>query len=282
MKVLTFLLVTVLAAGNALAEDLSVAGIVEASANVQMKAKASGTIGRIVVDEGDKITEDMVLVELENNREKGLIKLARAKIDSARAAIEERRIALERSRRELQRKEIMKDVIARKELENAQDDVLQYEAGKAVRESELKEAQAELTLREVELENTYIRAPFDGVITAMHVEEGETVRALEDRICDVFSLDQMFVKVAIPVGFIKFVDKKTEISVEVEKEIGLSSKQLKGKVRYINPTVEPTSRTFHARIQIVDPDRLVRPGMRANVIFQLPEGILPSSSASAR
>jgi hypothetical protein len=113
------------------------------------------------------------------------------------------------------------------------------------------------------------------------VEEGETVRALEDLICDMSSLSKMFVRVAIPVGFVKYINKKTGVSLEVEKEIGLSSKGFKGKVRYINPTVEPTSRTFSARIQILDPHRLVRPGMRANVIFQLPEGILPASTASA-
>ncbi|MBW1895532.1 MAG: efflux RND transporter periplasmic adaptor subunit [Deltaproteobacteria bacterium] len=279
MKTLVFLLLVVVAAGQAFAEELSVAGLVEASANVQMKAKASGTIGRIKVNEGDKVKEGIIIAELENKREKAFIELARAKIKSARMAIDERKIALESSRKELERKEMMKSVIARKELEIAQDHVLQYEAGVLLKENELQEAQAELNLRKAELENTYLRAPFDGVVTAIHVEEGETVRALEDPICDVFSLEKMFVKVAIPVGFIKFIDQKTAVSVQVEKEIDLSGKRLKGKVQYINPTVEPTSRTFGARLEILEPDRLVRPGMRANVIFELPEGALPPPTA---
>jgi RND family efflux transporter MFP subunit len=275
MRILIFLLIAVTTAGQAFAEDLSVAGLVEADASVQMRSKTSGTIGRIKVQEGDQVKEGVVMVELQNKREKALIELARAKMESARLAITERKIALESSRKELERKEMMKTVIARKELENAQDNVLQYEAALLLRENELQEAQAELNLRKAELENTYLKAPFDGVVTEIYVEEGETVRALEDPICEVFSLKKMFVKVAIPVGFIKFVETKTAVSVQVEKEIALSGKRLKGKVHYVNPTVEPTSRTVGARIEILDPDRFVRPGMRANVIFDLPEGALP-------
>jgi cobalt-zinc-cadmium efflux system membrane fusion protein len=275
MRILIFLVIVVAAAGQAFAEELSVAGLVEADASVQMKARASGTIGRIKVQEGDRVKKGLIIAELDNKREKALIELARAKMESARAAISERKIALESGKKELERKEMMKTVIARKELEMAQDDVLQYEAGVLLRESTLEEGRAEMNLRKAELENTYLRAPFDGVVTAIHVEEGETVRALEDPVCDVFSLKKIFVKVAIPVGFIRFIEEETAVSVQVEKEIELSGKRLKGKVEYINPTVEPTSRTFGARIEILEPDRLVRPGMRANVIFELPEGALP-------
>jgi len=284
MKYVVFALmgVFVLLAGHAAAEELSMVGIVEADASVRMKAKASGTVARIMVDDGDKVTRDMVIVELQNTREKAMIELAKAKVESARAGIEERKIALQTSRKDLERKEIMKDVVARKELENAQDLCLQYEAVVQLKENELREAEAELNLREAELDNTYIRAPFDGVVTEIHVEQGETVRALEDPICDVFDTKKLFVRVAVPIGLIKFIDKKTPVSVEVEKELGLSDKRFKGTVDYINPTLEPTSRTSHARIQILDPNRLVRPGMKANVILQLPEGSLPASISSGQ
>lgn len=282
MKIFAFVLVMVLTPVRAFAETFSVAGIVEAAASVEMKTKASGTIGRIAVAEGDRVKEGMMLLELENKRERALIELARAKVQSAQASIEERKIALQSGQKELQRKEIMKDVIPRKELENALDNVLQHEAAVAVRESEFQVAVAELNLREAELENTFIRAPFNGVVTEIYVEEGETVRALEDRICSVYSLDEMLVRVAIPVGFIRFVNGKTEVGLEIEKESGILDQSLKGRVRYVNPTVEPTSRTFCVRIEIVDPDRLVRPGMRANAIFRLPEGILPALSGADR
>jgi RND family efflux transporter MFP subunit len=282
MKVSVFLLMIMVLAGHAAAEELSMVGIVEADASVRMKAKASGTVARIMVDDGDKVTRDMVIVELQNTREKAMIELAKAKVESARAGIEERKIALQTSRKDLERKEIMKDVVARKELENAQDLCLQYEAVVQLKENELREAEAELNLRQAELENTYIRAPFDGVVTEIHVEQGETVRALEDPICDVFDTKKLFVRVAVPIGLIKFIDKKTPVSVEVEKELGLSDKRFKGTVDYINPTLEPTSRTSHARIQILDPNRLVRPGMKANVILQLPEGSLPASISSGQ
>jgi RND family efflux transporter MFP subunit len=282
MRTLAFFIIFLSSVSLAAAEELSVAGIVEASADVQMQAKASGTVHRIAVKEGDYVKRGKTLVELDNDRERALIDLARAKIQSARAAVYERRLALESSQKDLKRKEIMQDVIARKELENAQDAVGQYEAGKMLRESELREAEAELVLREVDLENRFIKCPFDGVVTEIHVEEGETVRALEDPICDVFALNKMFVKVAVPVGFIKSIKEDADISVDVEGQAGLSGKRLKGIIRYINPTIEPTSRTFRVKIEIVDPHNFVRPGMRANVKFPMPEGALPPALESTR
>lgn len=269
------LLMLFLLSRNASAGEFSVSGIIKPWASVVMTAKASGTIGEILIKEGAWVSKGEMLVLLENRREKALIELAGAKIESASAALKERKVSLANSRKALERKDIMKDVIARKEFEDSRDLVLQREADVSLWESKIKEAEAELNLRNAELEDLIIRAPFQGMVTDILVEEGETVRALETSICDVFSMDKMYVQLAIPVKYICMMRNVKAVVVEVEKGMEGLGGSLPARVMYVNSTVDPTNRTFAAKIlitrskskQISALRGLVKPGMTANVRF---------------
>ena len=270
------LLMVFLFSRNVLADEFSVLGIIKPMASVVMTAKASGTVGEIVVKEGSSVSKRQALGLLENSREKALIELAGAKIESASAALEERNVSLANSRKALERKDIMKDVIARKEFEDSRDLVLQREAEVSLWESKIKEAEAELNLRKTELEDLIIRAPFSGIVTEIHVEEGETVKGLETPICDVVSMDNLYVQLAVPIEYISMMDNEnTAVAVEVEKGVEGLGFSLPAEVLYVNPTVDPTNRTFAAKILIdmfgqtaaSGARELVKPGMTANVRF---------------
>lgn len=251
------------------AEEFAAPGLIEAWAQVTMKAKTSGNIGSIHVEEGDRVKEGKVLLEMENHREKALIRLAEARVEKAKAALMEARVTLQNSKKDLGRKEVMKEVIPKKEFENAQDLVVQHEALVLTREGEVREAEAELHLRTVELENTLIRAPFDGMMTQIHVKKGETVEALNTPICEVVHLDRLYVQVTVPIQFLPRLKKGMRVDIRVEKDALLFNKKFGGEILYINPIVDPTSRRFKVKVLFHSPDDLVRPGMIAEVFFPL-------------
>jgi len=252
------------------AEEFSVPGLIEAWAQVTMKMKASGTLKPIPVEEGDRVKEGTMLLELENEKEKAMIQLAKARIEKAKASVMEARVTLQNSKKDLERKEMMKEVIPKKDLENAQDQVLQNEANVMVKEGEVKEAEAELHLRTVELENTQIKAPFDGIVTQIPVRAGETVAALNTSICDVVRLDTLYVQVAVPIQYLPLLGKGTKVGIRVEKDTLPFNKRFEGEIWYINPIVDPTSRRFKVKVLLRNPHPLVRPGMVAEVVFPVP------------
>jgi RND family efflux transporter MFP subunit len=235
-----------------------------------MKMKASGTLKPIPVEEGDRVKEGTILLELQNEKEKAMIQLAEARIEKAKASVMETRVTLQNSKKDLERKEMMKEVIPKKDLENAQDQVLQNEANVMVKEGEVKEAEAELRLRTVELENTQIKAPFDGIVTQIPVRAGETVAALNTSICDVVRLDTLYVQVAVPIQYLPLLGKGTKVGIRVEKDTLPFNKRFEGEIWYINPIVDPTSRRFKVKILLRNPHPLVRPGMVAEVVFPVP------------
>jgi len=256
--------------GFSYAQEFAVPGLIEAWAQVTMKMKASGTLRPILIEEGDRVKEGSVLLELENDREKAMIQLAEARVEKAKASLSEVRVLLQNSKKDLERKEMMKEVIAKKELENAQDQVLQSEANVRVKEGEVKEAEAELRLRIVELESTQIKAPFEGIVTQIPVKAGETVAALNTSICDVVRLDRLYVQVAVPIQYLPILGKGMKVGIRVEKETLAFNKRFEGEIWYINPIVDPTSRRFNVKVMLRNPHSLVRPGMVAEVLFPTP------------
>ena len=268
--ILASLLIWVTSVGVCRGEEFSVPGLIEAWAQVTMKAKASGTLGPIPVEEGDLVKEGAVLFELENHKEKAMIRLAEARVEKAKASLAEVRVTLQSSRKDLERKEMMKEVIPKKELENARDLVLQHEATVKVREGEIREAEAELHLRNVELESTLIRAPFDGVIAKIHVKAGETVAALNTSICDVVHLKKLFVQVSVPLPYLPALEKGMKVSIRVEKDAQIFDRRFGGEIWYVYPIVDPASRRFQVKVLLPNPHSLVRPGMIAEVLFPVP------------
>ena len=259
----------IILSGISWAEEFSVPGLIEAWAQVTMKAKVSGTLGSIPAKEGDHVKEGSVLLELENQKEKAMIKLAEARLEKTKAALMEAKVVLQNSKKDLERKEMMKEIIPKKDLENARDLVLQHEASVSGKEGEVKEGEAELRLRTVELENTLIKAPFDGIVSQIPVRAGETVAALSTPICEVVHLDTLYVQVAVPIQYLPLLEKGMKVSIRVEKEMLSFNKRFVGEIWYINPIVDPTSRRFKVKVLLRNPHPMVRPGMIAEVLFPI-------------
>lgn len=114
---------------------------------------ASRTFGRvrvIAVAEGQVVKKGDLLAELENG--------------DAKAALKEAEAYRERADRELRRLEALpKESTSEKEIDNAR--------------TELKIADARLDAARTQFENTFVRAPFDGMVVKRHVQVGEQVGA---------------------------------------------------------------------------------------------------------
>ncbi len=252
------------------AEEIVVNGTVKSASDVTMMAKTHGTIGRILIKEGEPVKKADVILEIDNQREKASVDLANARLSNARASLREVEVVLENSRKDLKRKEIMKDVIAPKEYENARDLVMQHESVLVAKQAEVKQAEAEVKFREAEFENTLVRAPLDGMISWIYIKEGETIEALRTPLCDISSLNNLYVQVALPIDFVRVMGKKMTIYVELNEETLQAKKRLHGEIIHVSPVMDASSKTFKARIRIISQDKMVRPGMVASVIFSIP------------
>ena len=104
--------------------------------------------------------------------------------------------------------------------------------------------------------NTYVRAPFKGVISAKTYEDGELYGG--QPIVVLTQIDKLKALVAIPETY--FPRIKQGMKLTLTSEI-YPDKVFDAKVEVVYPTIDPSSHTFQCKIQIPNDKLLLRPGM---------------------
>ena len=138
-------------------------GVVEATQQAMLSAQTSGRVTEVLVDVGDAVKENQVLARLSEVEQLAGQNRAQAMVNSALAAANEAEADFKRSSN-LQREH----VVSTQQLE-------QSLAHRDSARAQLASAQAQLREATQQFNYTVIRAPFDGVISARHVQVGEVI-----------------------------------------------------------------------------------------------------------
>ena len=149
----------------------------------------------------------------------------------------------------------------------------QYERSKALYEaSALSKAQfegieAQYTSMKRQMvtmeENTVLKAPFSGVITAKSVEEGELYSASmapggSKGVVRITQLNPLKIDLDVDDQTIRFIKKGMQVELTVDN--GTDSLPVYGRVDYVNPVANSMSRTFGVRIIVQNPKHALLPG----------------------
>ena len=111
------------------------------------------------------------------------------------------------------------------------------------------------------VENTYLRSPINGVVTARNYDKGDMYSMAQP----IFVVQQIVpVKMLINLseGLFTQVNQGMEFDITVDAYPG---EVFKGKVNLIYPTVSATTHTFPVEVVCQNTDQRLRPGMFARV-----------------
>ena len=143
-----------------------------------------------------------------------------------------------------------------------------YEAG-GLSKSDLDaiELQYNVTKTQVEnlLENTVLRSPINGVVTARNYDVGDMCSVASP----IFTVEQIIpVKLLVGISESDYSKVKKGDSVEIKAD-AVPDKTFYGKINRIYPTIDPATRTFTVEVVVQNNYRTLRPGMfvRATVNF---------------
>lgn len=112
------------------------------------------------------------------------------------------------------------------------------------------------------LENTILRAPVSGVITARNYDRGDMYTMSQP----LFVLQQITpVKLLVGITESNYtkVKKGDEVTVTVD---AIPGREFKGRINKIYPTIDPASHTFTTEVLVANNDRALKPGMYARVV----------------
>lgn len=104
--------------------------------------------------------------------------------------------------------------------------------------------------------NTFVRAPFSGVISARNYEDGELYSG--QPILVLTQIHTLKALIAIPEGY--YPNVKKGMQVEIVSDI-YPGQVFPATIDIVYPTVDPASHTFQARLRIPNSGLKLRPGM---------------------
>ncbi|MGV3626695.1 MAG: efflux RND transporter periplasmic adaptor subunit [Betaproteobacteria bacterium] len=264
---------------------LNATGYVVAQRKAAVASKATGRLEWLNVREGSQVKAGEVLARLESNdvtaqmqQTAASVNVARANLEQGDAELREAARALERSRDLLAKKFVSPaahdTVLARHE--KAQAAISGYKAYIAV-------AQANLRAAQVAVEQTLIRAPFDGVVLTKNANVGDVITpfssALGSQAAVVTMADMATLEVEADVSEANLAKVKVGQPCEIQLD-ALPGQRFRGVVQRTVPTVDRAKATVLVKIRFVDVDARVLPEMSAKVAFLEKE--TPEAERAAR
>jgi HlyD family secretion protein len=262
---------------------LNASGYVTARRAATVSSKVTGRVVEVLIEEGMRVQEGQLLARIDATNVQASLRLAEAQLTSARGAIGETRATLDQAQRTLRRTSLLSDnkVTSEAELENARADAEMLEARLKRQEAEVAVAERNVEVWRQQLEDTNVRAPFEGVVTAKNAQPGEIISPLSagggftrTGICTIVDMSSLEVEVDVNESYINRVSAGQPVMVTLDS---YPDWHIPSKVIAIIPTADRQKATVRVRVGFDALDSRILPDMGLKVAFQSTDG-----GASAR
>ncbi|MCP3162144.1 efflux RND transporter periplasmic adaptor subunit [Myxococcus sp. QH3KD-4-1] len=215
-------------------------GVVIAEVSVNLAALIDGRVADVKVHVGSEVRQGELVATLEARSVRQELTIAEAELLSARAEQSVARVALEQAKERLQRRDTSQQVltgaISEEELSTARYEQRMAAAQLEVASSKVQEREARVAQLSQRVAETFIRAPFDGVIASRFIHPGALVQAGTPLI-HLVRRGAPQARFAIPASQVRRVSVGTAVQVTVPEQ-GLV---LQGKVTQVAPEVDVAS-----------------------------------------
>ena len=164
-------------AGGPPASVLDASGYVVARRKATVSSKVTGRLAEVNLEEGMSVSDGQVLARLDDANASRALQLAQAREQAAQSALREIEVRLHDAELDLgrMRKLVASGVDSQSNLDNAQAERDSLLARLEATRAEVKVAEREIAVRQQDLEDTLIRAPFAGVAISKDAQPGEIV-----------------------------------------------------------------------------------------------------------
>ncbi len=256
---------------------------------IDVYAKESGFVKKLLVDYGTHVKAGQVMAILEIPELKAQLQEDQAEIKNAMNQVS--RAEHELTRYQAQYKalhlqytrlnsvfESQPGIVAQQEVDDAQGRDLaassQVDAGQAALEaaqSQLSATKAKLAHDQSLFDYSRITAPFPGVVTDRYANLGTLVQAGTGSSTQAIpivrlSQDDLFrLVIPVPESYVRYIKVGDHVDVRVPS----LNRTFPGKVARFSVDVKEETRTMHTEVDVLNPDRVLMPGLYADADLTL-------------
>lgn len=279
-------------------------GKVEASRTAELAFQVPGLLVSLPVKEGQSVAKGEVIAQLRPDEFQARLKAAQGQLDQAKAALRALRLG-ERPEEQLRRETqvrasaaklanaktefdrygrlVKTSAVSRAEYELAEtayrvageehQAALQLmEKGTVARQEDIEGSEAVVRTLEgrvaeanLQLKDSALRAPYDGVIARRFVDEGQTITPNKP-VVQVQSVDEIDIVMDVPES-VMATDIRSAGAQMVAELSGVPGRQFPVSIKEVSQTADPATQTFQVRVSMKGTRGITAlPGMTAAVI----------------
>lgn len=261
---------------------LTASGYIVPQRKASIASKGTGRLVYLGVEEGDKVKKGQIIALLESDDVNARLNQAMAQSDIAKAQLNQEEVNFDQLKKEFKRSETLfqNKVITESEFDIVKAQYLASEARLNSARATIKAYDAAVAAARIDIENTVIRAPFDGTVLTKDADVGEIVApfasSINSRGAVVTMADMTSLQLEADVSE-SYIER---IKIEQPCEIILDAyqeKRYRGVVWKIVPTADRAKATILTKIKFLEVDERVLPEMSAKVSFlteSIPDSLL--------
>lgn len=281
-------------------------GQVVANEEVMVIPKMVGTVERVNVKLGDRVSEGQTLFVIEQEdmmsnikQSEVAINLAQKGVQQAQNAIETARINkttteknaaqskvdLDRMKTLFEEGAIPKSQLEQAELGYTSADSQLKTVDSQIAQAEISLSQAQEQVRQAELshsqlldnfENTVVKAPMSGIVSSLDVKRGQIVTNSQPAAM-IVDTSKIYVEVEVIEDVVNNLKKGQEVSLNIPAAF---KKPIKSKIEYISSTADVSNKLYSVKAYIDNKDNVAKPGMSGDLTLNIDQ--LDNSIALAR
>ncbi len=218
-----------------------------------LAAQTQARVLAVKVHAGDRVRAGQVLVSLDNREAAAGVSQANAQEAQVQAALDEARASNARSKRLLQQ-----GFISQAAMDAADAQLRQTEAQRS-------QAGAGSTLRQLANSYATLVAPYDGVVTAVMVEQGE-LAAPGRPLVELHGSERLRAVAYVPASVALALGAQPRVTLVLPAPVGTIARRLEEVVGTVVPSADPSSATVELRVDLpTDESRRFLPGQRIKI-----------------
>lgn len=249
---------------NAARQDLApaeqVSGRLAPRRRSRLRFELAGQVAERAVEPGTPVQQGDLLLRLDDGDLRDAVAEAEAQFAIEREAVERDRrlLTLARKHRDLQAREVQRlerldkgSLVSRSRLDEAQQQLVQLEGEVARLENSVQSADARLQLRRTalerarrNLERTRLRAPFDGIVNQIMVQQGDYVSPSQDA-AEVVDVGELELSIQVRAAVASAAELGDQVRVRVP-----GGDWVEGRIVALQRDPDATTFTYGLRIRI--------------------------------
>ena len=252
---------------------LNASGYVTARRQATVSSKVTGKVTDVFVEEGMQVKAGQKLARLDADYASKGLALTQAEARAAASALEETRVRIREAQLDYDRAERLSrsEISSRADLDRARAQLEAIQARLVAQADQLSSARRQVDLQRQSVEDTIIRAPFDGIVVSKDAQPGEMISPVSagggftrTGICTIVDMSSLEIEVDVNEAYINRVHPNQKVEAVLD---AYPDWRIPAHVITAVPTADRQKATVKVRIALDQRDQRVLPDMGVKVTF---------------